>query len=92
MNHLETIGLGLAITKLQFVAQVKRHQYSYGFKTVIHIRFKRTCTDELKDNPIPKVLYKDDGTRRSRKIGKNWKKFLHWAESWDAYDDSLKSI
>ena len=146
MNHLETIGLGLAITKLQFVAQVKRHQYSYGFKTVIHIRFKRTCTDEqkkcievwlqshdlsminrtqiggedmwrildllepyhslmgkmdvinikkmhwLKDNPIPKVLYKDDGTRRSRKIGKNWKKFLHWAEAWDAYDDFLKSI
>ena len=144
MNHLETIGLGLAITKLQFVAQVRRHQFSYGFKIVVHIRFKESCTEEqkkcievwlqshdlslinrtqiggesmwrilellepyhslmgksdiinikkmhwLKDNPIPKVLYKDDGTRRKRKIGKNWKKFLHWAESWDAYGEELE--
>ena len=146
MNHLESIGLGLALTKLQFVAQVKRHHHSYGFKIVVHIRFKRSCNEEqkkcievwlqshdlsminrsqiggepmwrimdllepyhslmsksdlinikkmnwLKDNPIPKVSYRDDGTRRSRKIGKNWKKFLYWAEAWDAYDDSLKSI
>lgn len=143
MNHLEAIGLGLALTKLQFVAQVKRHQYSYGFKIVVHIRFKR-CTEEqkkcievwlqshdlsmidrtqiggepmwrilellepyhslmsesdlinikkmywLKDNPIPKTLWQDDGTRRSKKIGKNWKKFLYWAEAWDAYGEELE--
>ena len=146
MNHLESIGLGLALTKLQFVAQVKRHPYAYGFAVETYIRFKRSSTEEqkkcievwlqshdlslinrsqiggepmwrilellepyhslmgksdiinikkihwLKENPIPKVSYKDDGTRRSRKIGKNWKKFLHWAEAWDAYDDFLKSI
>jgi hypothetical protein len=46
----------------------------------------------LKENPIPKVSFKDDGTRRSKKIGKDWKKFMYWAESWDAYGDSLKSI
>ena len=144
MNHLESIGLGLALTKLRFVAQVKRHPFAYGFATDIHIRFKRSSTEEqkkcievwlqshdlslidrtqiggepmwqilellepyhslmgksdiinikkmgwLKDNPIPKVSFKDDGTRRKRKIGKNWKKFLHWAESWDAFGEELK--
>jgi len=146
MNHLESIGLGLALTKLQFVVQVKRHPFAYGFKTVTHIRFKRSSTEEqkkcievwlqshglsllgrfqlggedmwrvlellepyhslmgksdiinikkmnwLKENPIPKVSFKDDGTRRSKKIGKYWKKFMYWAEAWDAYGDSLKSI
>ena len=144
MNHLESVGLGLALTKLRFVAQVKRHPFAYGFATDIHIRFKRSSTEEqkkcievwlqshdlslidrtqiggepmwqilellepyhslmgksdinnikkmgwLKENPIPKVSFKDDGTRRKRKIGKNWKKFLHWAESWDAYGESLE--
>ena len=47
----------------------------------------------MRANPIPKVNYKDneDGTRtrRSRKIGKNWKKFMYWVEAWDTYCDSL---
>jgi len=144
MNHLESIGLGLALSKLQFVSQVKRHQFSYGFKVITHIRFKRSCNEEqkkcievwlqshghslinrtqlggesmmqvlellepyhslmdktqlnnikkihwLKENPIPKTLWKDDGTRRPRRIGKNWKKFLYWAEAWDAYGESLE--
>lgn len=47
----------------------------------------------MRANPIPKVNYKDneDGTRtrRSRKIGKNWKKFMYWVEAWDSFCDSL---
>jgi len=44
----------------------------------------------VRDNPIPKVLYKEDGTRRSRKIGKNWKKFMYWAEAWDEFCEGLE--
>jgi len=47
----------------------------------------------MRANPIPKVNYKDneDGTRtrRSKKIGKNWKKFMYWVEAWDSFCDSL---
>ena len=48
MNHLESVGLGLALTKLQFVAQVKRHPYACGFTTETYIRFKRSSTEEQK--------------------------------------------
>ena len=114
MNHLESVGLGLARTKLQFVAQVKRHPYAYGFTTgdlYSFQAFKHGRTKEvhrggqshdlslinrsqiggepmwrilellepyhslmgmsdiinikkiywLKENPIPKVSYRDDG-------------------------------
>lgn len=48
----------------------------------------------MRANPIPKVNYKDneDGTRtrRSRKIGKNWKKFMYWVEAWDKFCEELK--
>jgi hypothetical protein len=44
----------------------------------------------VQNNPIPKVAYKDDGTRRSKKIGKNWKKFMYWVEAWDAFCESLE--
>ena len=46
-----------------------------------------------RDNPIPKVIYKneEDGTltRRSKKIGKNWKKFMYWVEAWDKSCEEL---
>ena len=46
-----------------------------------------------RDNPIPKVIYKneEDGTltRRSKKIGKNWKKFMYWVEAWDKFCEEL---
>ena len=44
----------------------------------------------LQDNPFPKVAWRDDGTRRSKKIGKNWKKFMYWVEAWDAFCEELK--
>jgi hypothetical protein len=41
------------------------------------------------ENPIPKTLWRDDGTRRKVKTGRNWKKFMYWAEAWDAFNDAL---
>lgn len=44
----------------------------------------------LRENPIPKTLWRDDGTRRKVKTGRNWKKFMYWVEAWDAFCESLK--
>lgn len=143
--NLEWIGLGLAITKMDYIVKVKSTPYAYGFQVETLVKVKRSCTDEQKkcievwaqangmsviepkrmygermkkwidtmepfyslmherdvknikkiiwmlDNPIPKVAYRDDGTRRSTKIGKNWKKFMHWVEAWDAFCEDLDS-
>lgn len=142
--NLESIGLGLALTKLRFVGFVRRRPHSYGFAPRMFITFKTSATEEqrkcmevwaqangfslttqkqiggeemnkvlealepfhslmlesdlnhikrirwLQNNPFPKVAYKEDGTRRSKKIGKNWKKFMYWVEAWDAFCESLE--
>ena len=44
----------------------------------------------MRENPMPRVSYKEDGTRRSRKIGKNWKKFMYWVEAWDDFCEGLE--
>lgn len=142
--NLEQIGLGLALTIMEYSVVVSRTPFAYGFRIRTRIRFRSVCTPEqrkcillwaksqgmdigdrtqlgaellnqwldaiepfhslmnqkdlngikkihwVRDNPIPKVLYKEDGTRRSRKIGKNWKKFMYWAEAWDEFCEGLE--
>jgi len=142
--NLEQIGLGLALTRMEYSVTVTRTPYSYGFRVRILARFRSVCTPEqrkcivlwarsqgidlgerkqlggdiltqwldaiepfhslmaekdlrgikkihwMRENPMPRVSYKEDGTRRSRKIGKNWKKFMYWVEAWDDFCEGLE--
>jgi len=142
--NLEWVGLGLALTHIQYNAMVVRSPVAYGFKIIMFAKPRKTCTDEqlkcmevwaqangftfmetaqlhgdklnrllevlepfhslmkqtdlntikkirwLQENPIPKTLWRDDGTRRKVKIGRNWKKFMYWAEAWDAFCEGLE--
>jgi len=141
---LEQIGLGLLLTKIEYLVIVARSPHAYGFRVRTFARFRPHCTEEqrkcidlwalsqgmditnrkqvggkmldqlldtlepfyslmnpndtrgikkikwMRENPMPKVLYKEDGTRRKRKIGKNWKKFMYWVEAWDAFCEGLE--
>lgn len=141
--NLEWLGLGIALTKINFTVVVYRSPHSYGFGVRKYIHFNK-CTEEQKkcievwaqangfsttekqwiqgetlnkvldilepfysllnqqqlngiakirwmqNNPMPKVLWKDDGTRYKQKKGKNWKKFMYWVEAWDAFCEGLE--
>ena len=141
--NLEQIGLGLALTKMQYKVYIRTSPWAYGYRATIYITLKSTCTEEqkkcievwaqsigvtvmdkkqihgddmmtwiealepfyslmnqidikhikkikyLRENPMPRVAWREDGTRRSKKLGKNWKKFMYWVEAWDAFCEEL---
>ncbi len=141
--NLEQIGLGMLLTKIDYIVTVARTPFAYGFRVRTLARFRK-CTESqrkcidlwalsqgmdftgrkqvggkmldqlietlepfyslmnpndvngikkilwMRENPMPRVSYKEDGTRRSRKIGKNWKKFMYWVEAWDAFCEGLE--
>ena len=46
--NLEQIGLGLALTKMQYKVYIRTSPWAYGYRATIYITLKSTCTEEQK--------------------------------------------